>query len=303
MTLYFNDKGPDVEQLQNDLNTVGLGPLQIDGDFGIITLDALKAYQKHHGLTVDGIYGPNTSASLKSTVMALGEQSKKSNGVNPEKDRPSPHEKGQGLLWCPFVTVSKVRMPTKGKYKNNYPSGLIVHFTAGRSFKGDSDALATIAYGKEQGYAYYCMSRDGEIFAPFALDEWGYHAGASNFNNHSVSDQFIGLEICNAGKLKKIGDKFYSWFNEEIPEHEVSMIQARDNASSGYYHKYTKEQEASLIQFCLWLKWNNPTVFDLNRVMGHSEVAIPAGRKDDPAGSLSMSMHEFRMHLLRQSVI
>ena len=46
----------------------------------------------------------------------------------------------------------------------------------------------------------------------------------------------------------------------------------------------------------MWLKKNNPEIFNLEYVLGHSEIS--AGRKQDPGGALSMSMVEFREKLI-----
>jgi len=54
-----------VTKLQELLNTHGAG-LGVDGDFGPATLTAVKNYQSSHGLSADGIVGPNTKASLDS---------------------------------------------------------------------------------------------------------------------------------------------------------------------------------------------------------------------------------------------
>ncbi|MBF9070142.1 peptidoglycan-binding protein [Streptacidiphilus sp. NEAU-YB345] len=52
-----------VTELQDLLNAHGAG-LSVDGDFGPATVTAVKNYQSDHGLTADGIVGPNTKASL-----------------------------------------------------------------------------------------------------------------------------------------------------------------------------------------------------------------------------------------------
>ena len=60
------DVGEDVKALQRALYAAGyLRVVEIDGDFGTITLGAVCAYQLENGLTVDGIAGPATQASLK----------------------------------------------------------------------------------------------------------------------------------------------------------------------------------------------------------------------------------------------
>jgi len=52
-----------VTQLQQLLNDNGAG-LTVDGDFGAGTFTAVENYQRAHGLSVDGVVGPNTKASL-----------------------------------------------------------------------------------------------------------------------------------------------------------------------------------------------------------------------------------------------
>ena len=59
-------KGEYVTLLQTKLANKGydLGSYGVDGDFGQMTEKAVKAFQKAHGLTVDGIVGKNTWAAL-----------------------------------------------------------------------------------------------------------------------------------------------------------------------------------------------------------------------------------------------
>ena len=54
-------EGVNVKRLQSFLRWAGYG-ITVDGDFGMKTLEAVKAFQNKYGLTVDGIFG---SASLK----------------------------------------------------------------------------------------------------------------------------------------------------------------------------------------------------------------------------------------------
>jgi Putative peptidoglycan binding domain len=71
-TLTLNDvdassTGP-VHTVQTRLNVWHAAPqLKVDGDFGQATLGAVRAFQADHKLTVDGIVGPSTWASLLKT--------------------------------------------------------------------------------------------------------------------------------------------------------------------------------------------------------------------------------------------
>ncbi|MEM1169985.1 MAG: peptidoglycan-binding protein [Cyanobacteria bacterium P01_H01_bin.35] len=64
-TLYLGSTGEDVEYLQRRLNGIGSASLVVDGIFGVATQEAVKKFQKFHGLTVDGIVGPQTWGKLE----------------------------------------------------------------------------------------------------------------------------------------------------------------------------------------------------------------------------------------------
>jgi murein L,D-transpeptidase YcbB/YkuD len=64
-TLKSGSKGAAVKTLQTKLNAKGHRPaLKVDGEFGPATLKAVKWFQGHVGLGVDGIVGPKTWAKL-----------------------------------------------------------------------------------------------------------------------------------------------------------------------------------------------------------------------------------------------
>ncbi|OEV12728.1 peptidoglycan-binding domain-containing protein [Streptomyces nanshensis] len=58
--------GDAVRAAQTQLNVYGHG-LKVDGNFGAVTDKAVKAFQKEHKLTVDGLVGPQTWAALVGT--------------------------------------------------------------------------------------------------------------------------------------------------------------------------------------------------------------------------------------------
>jgi putative chitinase len=63
--LKLGSSGPDVQDLQQKLKTLGFDPKGVDGNFGPGTKTALMAFQQSNGLQADGIAGPATIAALQ----------------------------------------------------------------------------------------------------------------------------------------------------------------------------------------------------------------------------------------------
>ncbi|MCD7828897.1 MAG: peptidoglycan-binding protein [Clostridiales bacterium] len=66
-TIKSGSSGAEVKSLQSLLNGKAGANLTVDGKFGSLTEDAVEAYQKAQGLTVDGICGQNTWNALLTT--------------------------------------------------------------------------------------------------------------------------------------------------------------------------------------------------------------------------------------------
>jgi len=217
----------------------------------------------------------------------------KQDGERPNVDEP------KKLLWYPAREKEIAPMKSRGKYRKGYPEGAVVHFTAGRSLLGAKNAINTVEGGIKNGYMFFVIDKDGLVYQNFPLSDWGYHAGKSSWPGlgESLSSKLVGIEICNAGSLKPQGDKFVSWFGELYSKEQVRHIAKKRDAldPTGYFHKYTEAQEASLIALLTWLHKNNPEVFKIENVLAHHEIS--PGRKNDCGGSLSMSMTALRKKL------
>ena len=72
-TLQSGSSGQEVKDLQNALNLLDVQPrLVVDGLFGPNTSAAVKTFQKRDGLPVDGIAGQNTISEIKRLLVAKG---------------------------------------------------------------------------------------------------------------------------------------------------------------------------------------------------------------------------------------
>lgn len=240
-------------------------------------LTAMKAYSGR----ADGLVGPLSIAALEKV---LAEFKSPTSVIVPPSSAPA--TQAQGFTAPKFVEVPGVKFKTHA-YAKGTPEGLVVHFTV--SGRTEKDARGVLSYLAKQGYGCMVMDQDGVIYIPEGFDifkQAAAHAGKSAWNGISgMNSHFMGMEICNWGSD---GAKHGA---------DVRKISKKTgNQYPGTYQCYTSAQEISLANFCLWAKAKCPT-FNLDNVAGHEECALPAGRKNDPGGSLSMTMPNFRAYL------
>jgi N-acetyl-anhydromuramyl-L-alanine amidase AmpD len=104
-------------------------------------------------------------------------------------------------------------MRTRGRYRKNYPEGAVVHFTSRRD-----DPRGAISTALSDGYCYFVIAPNGDVYQNFLLNLWGQHAGRSSWSGlgNSLSQYLVGIELCNSGKLRKLPNgKFRPEYNEE----------------------------------------------------------------------------------------
>ncbi|WP_425060693.1 hypothetical protein SCACP_14320 [Sporomusa carbonis] len=74
-TYELGDQGPDVAAIQSQLNDLGFNAGSADGDFGELTVNAVKAFQRARGLEVDGVVGAQTYRALMGRDMPVSRDS------------------------------------------------------------------------------------------------------------------------------------------------------------------------------------------------------------------------------------
>ena len=184
---------------------------------------------------------------------------------------------------------------TSGTFEPGLPDTIIIHYTAGR------DALSsvkTLTDNAVKASAHLVIGRDGKVYqlAPFNWITW--HAGVSAWHGRKNLNRYsIGIELDNAGALKKQGNEFLSWFGRSYPKEEVFVADLSDHSdyshrvmNSRYWHRYTEEQIYVTEQICSALIKTYP----IKEILGHEEIS--PGRKIDPGPAFPIRM--IRNHLL-----
>lgn len=71
-TLSSGSRGNAVEELQENLNSLGYSCGIADGDYGAKTENAVREFQRKNGLSVDGIAGPKTLEAIDKKISSSG---------------------------------------------------------------------------------------------------------------------------------------------------------------------------------------------------------------------------------------
>jgi hypothetical protein len=181
--------------------------------------------------------------------------------------------------------------------------GLIVHFTASNAAAKPYDVISD-GNTAEPDLTYWVMDYNGDVYKTHELNEGGYHCASEE---HRWS---LGIEVMTPGKLSERNEKLYYWYDArrenapEYPREKARYFKQQPTQflngktvgpqTGGWYVPYTDAQEKALVGLVQYLK-DNCKNFSIDRVLGHDEV-LPDYR-DDPGGSLSMSMKDFREYL------
>jgi len=168
------------------------------------------------------------------------------------------------------------------------PEYLVLHYTAGR------DAESSIRWFKNKdanASAHLVIGRDGSVTQMVSFDRIAWHAGISRWEDRvGLNTYSIGIELDNPGKLRRRGNRWYSWFEQAYDDDRVVEAVHKNESEPAGWHNFTPKQidVALEVSFLLIKKYK------LKDVLGHEDIA--PGRKTDPGPAFPMA--SFCSHLL-----
>lgn len=228
--------GSRVADLQKLLNSRG-AKLNVDGQFGPLTREAVLSFQKKNGLVTDGIVGGQTMEALQGTPKAwpettvdLGERS---------------------VQYVPLEKHQYIESFTRKRQ-------IVLHHTA-----GGPDAEGSIRWWNSNrepvGTAFVIGGwgkKDGQVVQTFDDRYWAYHLG-TDARTDAVG---VAVEICNWGYLTQTQDgRFVNYVGGFVNEKQVIELE-RPWRGFRFWHAYSPAQldaTAELVR-ALAKRWDVP---------------------------------------------
>ena len=172
------------------------------------------------------------------------------------------------------------------------PRYLVIHYTAGQN----ADAAVTwLADKKSKASAHIVIGRDGSITQLVPFDRIAFHTGPSAWDGiQGLSPFSIGFELDNAGRLRRVGNSWVSWFGRSYPEEEVLVSTHKFDTVEYGWHTYTEAQIEAAVELGAEL-FSRYSMLD---VVGHDDIS--PRRKWDPGPAFPM--HSFRSKLIGRKV-
>lgn len=151
---------------------------------------------------------------------------------------------------------------------------LVMHYTAGSTA---AEAVNWFQNPDSKVSAHITLDRDGSITQSLPFNIVGWHVGASYHKGYSGLNSYsIGIEIVNYGKSPDRKARVGAKFKREDQLEAGNWMW--DEGTKMYWERYT-EKQFEVLDFLTPLLIDT---YNLREVVGHEEVATPAGRKPDP---------------------
>ena len=163
---------------------------------------------------------------------------------------------------------------SKCKVKLVHVDMIVLHGTGGAS--AISSALHLCRPDTEVS-AHVVIGRDGEVFQLLPFDVMAWHAGKSfHAGRVNLNDCSVGIELDNAGELKRVGDRYYSYFGREYSPDQVYTTV--EDGKARYWHLFTEGQFEVAAEVCRLLKKR----YGIQYLVRHSDIT---SRKADPGAA------------------
>lgn len=280
MILRRESNGYMVSVVQQTLSTFLFSEdIVVDGVFGLQTEKIVKIFQNKNNLTVDGIVGRNTWQALG--ILDSDQYETESfyrYDVDNELRYGGKQKVSRRLEIEKYYLDSDEYIRDKGYIK---PTSVFLHHTAGwnnpvntaHGWNVDSRGRVGTQFvmGGKSITGEKDNVNDGRIIQCFPNNYNAYHLGKIGDSKFAL--KAIGIEICNFGRLEKVGEKYYTWpafdwkgnlRTTAIDLYEVapSEVYYFEDAWRGshYYHKYSKKQIENLKHLLRYLNREIPTL-------------------------------------------
>jgi N-acetylmuramoyl-L-alanine amidase len=193
-------------------------------------------------------------------------------------------------MWLPHHWIAK-KPTTHFSARKSSINAIILHYTAGGHYSG---TVSWFLDSRTSASSHFVIGREGEIVQMVRLSDRAHHAGDGEMLRDgellNPNDFSIGIEIANFGLLDYSGSNFfYSYDGVTRSMYDVVKYGPPRFANITYYdgmrihgawERYKQKQIKSVTKLCKLLidTYHIP----LDRIVGHSDTALPLGRKKDP---------------------
>lgn len=162
------------------------------------------------------------------------------------------------------------------------PRLLVIHYTVTRTAQGAINAFSIPGAGAS---AHLVIDRDGHITQMVPFDRTAAHAGKSAWKGVESCNRYsIGVELVNMGPLTHKADGILrDWYGRPMPPGTPTVEAIAPGGT--LWEAYPEEQ----YQATLAASKAVCERYGITDIVGHSEIAIPKGRKIDPGPAFPMS--------------
>ncbi len=155
---------------------------------------------------------------------------------------------------------------------------VVMHYTGGAGFEA---SVAWLASRKSGVSAHLVIGRNGEVVQPVSFNLRAWHAGTSAWRGYSgLNNYSIGIELDNAGIMKRSGGRWVSSFGQAYPDSEVLAAPHKSAPNVIYgWHKYTDLQLQTAARVVAALV----RAYGIEEIIGHDDIA-PGAQMGPGAG-------------------